>query len=182
MTTRNFESPDELAIWLAAAGIDTTHWGSGQSKRLADLWLEYTNGESAFTAEPPTREVTVVQVIIRRGEATLVELAQEMVDGRRRIRMRPPSEKVKPGETARSAALRCLREELDLAAGEVMMETEGVDFERVEDSPSYPGLPTRYRFYRFHAAAAGLPDEDFTRENVDDGDPIRRHQWGWRKR
>lgn len=180
MAHREFQSPDELGAWLAASGIDVSSWGEKQSKTLADLWREHLGGESAFIDDPPSRLIEVAQLTIRRGDAVLIEIEQVFADGRRRSRLRPPSEKLARGERPRSAALRCLREELGLSPAEVVIESEHVTMEAVTDSPSYPGLPTRYRFYSFEMTAAGLPDEDFYRDNSAPNDPIRRHLWGWR--
>lgn len=181
MTRRDFQSPDELNNWLAVVGIDTREWGQGDAKTTADLWQEYVAGESAFIDDPPGRLVEVVQLFIRRGDAVLVELNQELADGRRRERLRPPSEKVKQGETPRDAALRCLIEELGLGAADARLAgPERVD-QQEQVSPSYPHLPTRYRFYVFSAETDALPDGDFYRDNNVLDDPIRRHHWGWRE-
>lgn len=182
MTHRQFANPDDLAAWLKAAGIDISNWGQGNAKSVADLWLEYASGESVFDDAPPARVVAVAQVIIRRGDAVLLEIAQEFADGRRRERLRPPSEKLKRGEEPLAAALRCLSEELGLSARDVVIENARPSTVQTVDSPSYPGLPTRYRFTTFDAAAPGLPDEDFYRDNAAPGDPIRRHHWGWRQK
>ncbi len=176
---RDFETRAELAAWLVAAGIDLSGWGAGAAKGVDDLWQEYRDGESRFDDEPPSRVVDVAQVIIRRGDRLLVELAQEMADGRRRERLRPPSEKLMAGESPRDAAARCLLEELGLVVAPGELISRGVE-ERAADSPSYPGLPTRYHLYTFETTAAALPDEPFARENAADGDPVRRHYWGWR--
>ena len=181
MRDRRFQSEDELANWLAAAGIDPAAWGREGAKQLADLWVEYRTGESRFVNDPPARLIEVAQVVLRRGNRVLLELAQEFADGRRRVRLRPPSEKVKPGESPRAAARRCLAEELGLDEAEVALSEAYQVIEEEADSPSYPGLTTRYCFHVFAATAAALPDADFARDNHAAGDPIRRHYWGWRK-
>ncbi|HRO25773.1 MAG TPA: NUDIX domain-containing protein [Promineifilum sp.] len=180
MPRRDFQSPDDLVVWLVASGIDVSEWGNGDSKTTADLWHEFVVGESSFIDYPPGRLVEVAQLLIRRGDAILIEIEQEFADGRRRVRMRPPSEKLVRGEEPRTAAIRCLKEELGLSSAEV---TVGADHEITEesvDSPSYPGLPTHYRFHTFEVATDSLPDGDFYRENIAPGDPVRRHLWGWR--
>ncbi|MBP6016460.1 MAG: NUDIX domain-containing protein [Candidatus Promineofilum sp.] len=182
MARSEFQTPAELAAWLAAKGIDTSGWGVVASKGLADLWSEYTSGEATFQDEPPLRLIEVAETIIRRGDTVLIELEQEFDDGRRRARLVPPSEKMKPGEDPRVTALRCLREELGLAEGDVVMGESYVTSEGIADAPSYPGLSTRYIFHTFEATADGLPDEDFYLENTATGDPVRRHLWGWRER
>ncbi len=179
MNRREFESVAELEAWLARAGIDLSAWGRGEAKQTADLWAEYAGGETSFQDDPPLRLVEVVQVIIRRGDLILIEVAQEFNDGRRRVRLRPPAEKLKRDETPRAAAFRCLGEELGLAEGEVSLKGEETTAGNTIISMSYPGLPTRYTFHIFEATAGALPDEDFYRENIP-GDPIRRHLWGWR--
>lgn len=181
MERRKFQGIDELAAWLAEAGIDTTDWGRGESKRIEDLWLEYQAGEVIFEDKPPARRLVVAEIIIRRGDAVLLELEQEFSDGRRRARLVPPSEKLKSGEEPRAAALRCLREELGLAEGEASLGDEEGVTEHAAFSPSYPGLPTHYRFHTFSGTAESLPDEDFYRENLALDDPIRRQLWGWRR-
>ncbi len=181
MSERRFQSAGELAAWLAAAGIDPAAWGREGAKQLGDLWAEYRNGESRFVDESPARLIAVAQVVLRRGDKVLLELAQEFADGRRRVRLRPPSEKMKPGESPRDAARRCLAEELGLGAGEITLSEDYQVIEEEENSPSYPGLTTRYRFHVFAATAAALPDADFARDNHAADDPIRRHYWGWRE-
>jgi hypothetical protein len=180
MARREFQTMDEVADWLTEVGIDATRWGRGESKGLADLWLEYKSGEATFRDDPPTRLIEVAEIIIRRGDAILIEVEQEFIDGRRRARLVPPSEKLKLGEDPRAAALRCLREELGLTAEQMVMGEEMDRTEAVADSPSYPGLSTRYLFHTFEATADSLPNEDFYRENTAPDDPIRRHRWGWR--
>ena len=182
MAQHDFQTPAELAAWLAESGIDTAGWGTGASKGLADLWAEYMSGETTFQDDPPLRLIEVAETIIRRGDAVLMEIEQEFTDGRRRARSVPPSEKLKTGEVPRVAALRCLREELGLSGADVTLDEELNLTEGVADSPSYPGLPTHYRFFTFEATTDALPNEDFYRDNVAPGDPVCRHLWGWRTR
>jgi hypothetical protein len=177
MTRREFQDMSELAGWLAASGVDADSWGQRESKRLSDLWVEYESGEAAFEDDPPARLLEVAEVVIRRGDTSLIEVEQEFSDGRRRARLVPPSEKIKPGESPLAAARRCLREELGLTEVGVTLDPAYKLTERTTDSPSYPGLLTRYQFHTFEAASAGLPDEDFYRHNAAPDDPIRRHSW-----
>lgn len=181
MNRLHFDVIEQLAAWLLKSGIDIESWGKGESKQLLDLWQEYKSGESSLTDNPPTRLIRVSQVLIGRDDRVLLELAQEFADGRHRVRLRPPSEKLKEGETPRAAAWRCLREELGLDEGDVDVDEMGQTIEETADSPSYPGLPTRYIFYVFKATASTLPDDDFYRQNDAPGDPIHRHLWGWRR-
>lgn len=179
MSQLDFRNDDELRAWLERAGIDLSLWGRGSAKQVADLWAEYRDGESRFMSDPPSRVVEVVQVNIRRGDDVLIEVEQEFKDGRRRIRTRPPAEKLKRGETPHDAAVRCLQEELGLAEDEVFLLREETEAEEDIVSTSYPGLPTHYLLHIFEATTDALPDEDFYRRNIP-GEPIHRHLWGWR--
>ena len=175
-----------LAAWLTNAGIPLERWGKGEAKTVADLWHEVSAGETTLHDDPPRREVRVTQVFIRRDGRVLMEIEQEMADGRRRIRDWPPSEKFKRGEDARLAARRCLAEELGLAVSPDALCEEGELYTREVDSPSYPGLLTLYRVHTIVLSAAdlptsGLPPDDFWRDNSAANDPIRRHLWGWRE-
>lgn len=180
MTNIPFASLVDLAAWLDTHGITRDGWGEEGAKTLADLWAEYQRGETTFTDDPPLRLVAVAQVRVRRGDKVLVELEQEFADGRRRARNRRPSEKIKAGESPLEAARRCLGEELGLEMPDVVVSEDVETTATVIDSPSYPGLPTRYTFYTYDVRADALPEGDFWRENTAEGDPIRRHFWGWR--
>ncbi len=179
-----FASEQALNQWLKEQGIETDRWLAPGTKGVADLWLEIVTGDARLQQEPPLRLVNVVQVIIRRGDRILVEAEQELDDESKRARNTPPSEKMKPGESVVAAATRCLQEELGVESGNVSWHTATIRrSQRVTDSPSYPGLPTRYTFHSIEATVEGLPDGDFWHENLafaDGHDPIRRHRWAWR--
>lgn len=180
MSQVKFEDIGELQAWLENAGIDLAAWGQRDAKQMTDLWQEYQDGESSFFDDPPFRVVEVAQIHIRRGELILIELGQEFNDGRRRVRGRPPAEKMKQGEEPRAAAIRCLHEELGLAAEEVCLQGKETMAEESIISTSYPGLPSQYRHYTFNATVDSLPDEDFYRDDLP-ASPIRRNWWGWRR-
>lgn len=174
-------SETALRAWLVAHGINTSVWGAGGAKTVADLWREIQAGETRLEDDPPRRVVEVAQVIIRRDGLTLLEIEQELADGQRRQRMLPPSEKMKSGEDYAMSAVRGLEEELGIDAAAVALRPESHRLrEQLLDSPSYPGLPTRYLLHEVEATVSGLPDDDFVHENAAASDPIRRHRWGWR--
>ena len=180
-----FARVEELVDWLEASGVDTAVWDKGTSKSVANLWEEYVQGELIFQTSPPLRIVEVVQIIIERNGLFLLEVEQEFVNGQRRSRELPPSEKIKPGESCVEAAYRCLCEELGLSRDQIsIIEPSSSKKDKVVDSFSYPGLYTRYTIHDVHAEVRGLPDRDFWRENVaaKDGDPVKRHLWAWQKR
>lgn len=176
------DGPEALAAWLAANGMDLARWGTGAAKRVRDLWAEIARGESQLQQDPPLRRVAAVVVLVRRGDRVLVETEQVMRDGRTRPRRRPPSEKMKPGEGYRDAAVRCLVEEIGVrpAAVAVREATHQVTC-LTRESASYPGLRTRYVFHTVEARVDGLPSEGFsTREATHAAaDPVRRHHWAW---
>ena len=169
-----FQSEDELRAWLHGHGIDTSTW----VKSVRDLWKEYVNGESVFDEDPPVRATSVVRVVIRQGGNVLFEVGQVFDGGERRERNSLPSEKMKPGESVRQAAVRCVREELGVIVHEDAARPDERPTVKVESSPSYAGLPTRYTFYDCEVDVPGLPDGPFqTRE---EGDVVRIHHWEWR--
>lgn len=175
----DIRSETDLSAWLLERGFVPV----GGAKDTADLWAEIVRGESRMADNPPRREVTLVQVMLRRGPLVLLELAQELRDGAIRHRRIPPSEKLVAGETAEAAAWRCLREEVGLSAVDVSdLRVVGDPASHRLDSPSYPGLPTDYTIFTVEAVAPGLPSVDFWRDNHDAGpsDRVRRHLWGWR--
>lgn len=179
-----FESPEALSKWLESGGIDTSSWGRDGRKAVADLWIELQEGDAALSGPPPLRSVTVVEVQVTRDGQQLIELAQELTGGQKRRRLRPPSEKVKAGESAIDAAARCLQEEVGLAAAEYTVAQVPLRIsESAADSPSYPGLLTRYTVVTVSVTAAGLPAEPFWVDNsaAGHGDPVLRHRWGWRQ-
>ena len=116
-----FASAQALESWLMAHSVSTDSWGRTGAKTVANLWHEYEQGEILFEEDPPTRMVRVVQIILRREDYVLHELAQEFTDGRLRRREQPPSEKIYVGESQFAAAARCLREELGLDARDICL-------------------------------------------------------------
>lgn len=178
----DFAHIEALEGWLQRQRVSVEAWGRGSSKSVGALWAELQRGESHLEEEPPRRVVSVVQTIVRRGDLVLVETAQEMEDGRQRRRWQLPSEKMHPGEDPQDTALRGLHEELGAAVAAISFVPGSVESWQWErDSISYPGLRTRYRFFRVEAVVAGLPDEPFsTREEaLGPGEPVQRHFWEW---
>ncbi len=175
-------SMSALTHWLHIHQIDTRGWGQGAAKQVADLWQELVAGESTLQADPPLRCVAVVEVLVEREGQQLVETAQHFADGRVRTRNRPPSEKLKPGEAPLAAAQRCLVEELAIEHNRITVAQQEIT-QRVtlDESGSYPGLTTRYTFYRVYLQVADLPTTPFTTTNTahGHGDPVVAHQWAW---
>lgn len=179
-----FETAAALTSWLQNNGIDTSHWGTGTSKTAVDLWQEIQQGESTIQGNPTERVVQVVQIIIEQAGNVLIEVEQELHDGRRRRRHRPPTEKMKAGESPEDTVFRCLQEELGVRPDQVSWLSKSGQKQIKQDSPSYPGLVTRYEFIIFDTAVSGLPPGDFWHENRAEAaiDPARRHYWAWAAR
>ena len=178
----DFSKLQDLVHWLNVNGVDVSQWGTSIFKTPDNLWDEYVRGEVSFQTDPPLRIVRVAQIIINRNNQILLEVEQEFKNGRRRFRSQPPSEKIKPDEDLHDAAIRCLHEELGLDPGQIsFVESSYEKRETILESPSYPGLLTRYTIHAVEARVTGLPAQEFWRQNkaVIEGDPVIRHLWNW---
>lgn len=177
------DNPVALDDLLRANGIDTSQWGAGRSKTVADLWAEIVAGETRLRTQPFRREVLgVVEVIIRKGDHILIESCQTFQSGLQRSREIPPSEKMQPGETALDTAQRCLKEELGLPPDAI---TSVVSIERTREkvriSPSYPGLTSLYPFHMVEVHVIGLPQHDFSTDEYSPKgqEKVMTHDWTW---
>lgn len=193
-----FASPQSLSEWLRPRlpSDSLATWGlKPGTKNLHNLWIELAQGETSLAdSVPPVRTVHVATVRVFDPSfpgLTLLESHQELSDGSLRSRLRPLSEKMKPGEDLRDAALRGLREELGaLVAGKRVhiVVPASSSLAKVEErlSASYPGLPARYVLHSVDAYVEGLPDGEFsTEEEGDEKDSgeaavyVRKHFWKW---
>ncbi|MEM7113678.1 MAG: NUDIX domain-containing protein [Chloroflexota bacterium] len=175
---------EALQTWLQQEGIDTSTWGVQQTKSVHSLWEELEHGEIILHEQPPLREVEVVQIVIRRDDYVLLEVEQELGNGRFRSRNIFPSEKLRGGEDYLEAAKRGLQEEMNLDPQEVTFVRDSYEKNRTTiASPSYPNLPTRYTIHRIEAAVSDLPGRDFwcINDGYEEGDPVKQHCWGWRR-
>lgn len=176
-------SLSELHHWLAGHGIPFDSWGRRQdgSKPVTRLWQEIASGESWLTDDPPLRQVAVVSLRIESDGKQLTEVGQLMADGAVRRRNSPPTEKLKPGETPAAGALRCAVEELRVEPHHVQIAAQPLSTTVEEtDSPSYPGLRTRYRLHTITAAIPTLPTSAFTTDEAPGSDAaVLTHHWEW---
>ena len=174
---------DELQAWLTAVHINTAAWGQNGAKSVEALWQEIAVGETQIQADPPQRQVQVVEILIRQDDKVLIEAAQDLADGQIRQRGILPAEKMKVGETVDTAVLRGLGEELGVTSEDVTILADSYrQHQRLRDSPSYPGLPTLYSIHSLAVQVKGLPEDDFWRDNAayGQGDPVKRHYWVWK--
>lgn len=210
VTAEDLGSPEGLAAWmedrLPSGGAAMSLWGRKPgTKRLANLWTELVEGETALEdLRPPRRRVEVVSVKIvnARGER-LLESHQEMASGDVRRRGRFLSEKMRPGESVAEACRRGMLEELgpELGSGESVVLDLGshVCEEEERESISYPGLLTRYVLHTLQASGAKLGEGDFVTLEDEHGScgggatsaaaggqkrdgalGVRKHFWVWR--
>lgn len=175
----------DLETMLRRAGIPLQSWGRGEAKTLGELWRELRVGDCELGEHDGRleRRVRVVQVEIRRptgdgGTVVLVEAEQVLADGRRRRRGLLPAEKMRLDEEPVVGALRCMAEELGVEEADVHVDADGItEHASQQTSPSYPGLETRYVFYRVPVRCDVLPDHDWVGEET--GDAVTRHHWQW---
>ncbi len=173
----------ELEALLAANGIDTAVWGTGTTKSVDNLWHEVQRGESVIRQDPLRRVLSgVVQVIIRRQGLLLLDAEQILLNGQKRVRNIPPSEKMHPHETYLEAAIRCLQEELSIPRENIcILEETHQEVHESRYSWSFPGLLSVYPVHKVEALVSGLPAYDFwTLEHADSSDDtVGRHYWVW---
>lgn len=178
--------------------INTSPWGKGGTKSVAQLLGEIQSGETELVLEEgrPLRCVKVAKLRIHGGRTDvpkaerqhLVEKEQTLLDkkdadGKPVVRKRdmPLSEKIYGNETPEDAALRAVREELEGRQGHVVQSALHQTFEQ-KTSDSYPGLMCRYTFFELEVeilkvdGTPGLPSESrfVTKEGRIE------HVWHWR--
>ena len=112
-------SPDSLAAWLRAHGVDPSFASAAKSistKSIVELATEVRRGETALLSDANgavIRRVRVLRLLIRDDrDRVLIEARQEWSDGRVRERGTPLSEKMRRDEDWRDAARRAVVEEL----------------------------------------------------------------------
>lgn len=178
------KSKEQLQAMLQSQGINYNNWGKGTSKSLDNLWEEIEGGETSIQDNPFLRVVEVVQVLIYKEGKMLIEYEQEFKDGRKRLRNKPPSEKMKPGENYIEAAVRCLVEELEMEKEDITIFKDSYSKKITTiNSPSYPELKTRYILHTVNGKVTGLPNDEFwtSETSHNETDAISRHHWIWSK-
>ncbi|KAF6254470.1 hypothetical protein COO60DRAFT_1642329 [Scenedesmus sp. NREL 46B-D3] len=112
----------ELSAWLQRHGINTSLYGHGTARTIADLYEEVANAESVLTihgsgaSSRALRMVNVLNLYIKNSAGqVLIEAGQRLPDGRLRQRGLPLSEKMIGREEWQAAAVRAVSEELATA-------------------------------------------------------------------
>lgn len=138
-------------------------YGIGKAKSFTRLMEEIKSGETQiiFENNQPIRLIQVVRVYVFCKEQQLVESKQTIKSQGNRFRnLDCVSEKFKLSESALDAACRGIEEELGLYVKESDLLLLGKKTEE-QESPSYPGLLTRYDFYDFRWQ---LPEKHYRKE------------------
>lgn len=176
---------ETLVDFLRDNEIGTSAWGTGRAKTIDDLLEELREGESELVVcEEGLRRVTPIdQIEIRYvnpdgKEYRLVEQRQVFWDGNReRVRSLPRSlgEKIKAGEDPKITAVRGIKEELGIEVTQDRVIDFGIEYEEME-SPSYPGLVTRYDKHNF---LIKLTDDEYDPIGYteDDGKKVTTFVW-----
>lgn len=172
-----------LEKWLNKSGINTKGWEVQAKKTLVNLWDEYKSGD-CILKDGPLRHITIVILIIIRGNNILFETKQKFVNGIYRIRNKPPREKVKPNETIIEATKRCLKQELQLLELDYqILNISNTPKIYKRESDSYPGLNTEYTEYFADISTLKLPNISFLTKEIGDAyDPVEEHYWEWKLR
>jgi len=178
--TLHFQSHEALDAWLKNLP-EYEEWGVGKAKSSNDLWAELEAGETQLTLDG-RRRVRVVTGLIHpspQDPRVLLELSQELADGRKRTRKRPMAEKIQSDENPLTSLYRGLREELRLEADCVdLLRNDPIFIVEERTSNSYPGLTSIYDLYQYEIVCRGLPEKDFT---VTEPCGNRSATWGWRE-
>lgn len=153
-------------------------YGVGQAKSFDRLVEEIKAGETQIVFEnyQPIRLIQVARVYVFFGSKQLIESKQTIKgQGDRRRGIDCVSEKFKLSESALDAACRGIEEELGLYVKYSDLVLLGKSSEQRE-SPSYPGLQTRYEFYDYRWE---LPERHYCPEGyvADEGDCITFFEW-----
>jgi hypothetical protein len=175
---------NELQECLQTYAIDLSTWGKENAKNIMQLFEEINNGECWLEGNPLIRVLPIVQVIVHADDKILIEVSQELCDRRIRERNLPPSEKMKPNEDWKTAAIRCLDEELGIVPAQINFITKECEpIVRERDSQSYPGLSSQYHIYKVDVLIDSLPSHDFwtvEKKGLHQDKAILRHQWSWK--
>lgn len=144
-------------------------------KGAESLWKEIQAGETVMELKDGLlrRKISVVSICCYHSTSQgqrlrLIEERQVLKSGEERRRGQPfVAEKVKPGETAQAAALRGLKEELEVSGPEIVVtpiepnSDNGLKKSAQEDSRSFPGLTTFYERLYFQTE---IPEKHYRPE------------------
>lgn len=162
-------------------------WGEGPTKTIEIFWKEIQEGESQLAVSKKGRLVRLVersQALINcegpTGRLFLRESKQVFANGSRRTRKQDisVSEKRARGESARSAMVRGIAEELKITLVDpmVLKRKRGHRYSSSKSSRSYPGLPVKNRVAVFTWL---MPIEYFDPEGYVERQPTKTTCFEW---
>ncbi len=150
----NVLTTGKLIRILQIFGVPVENWGTGEAKRVRDLYKEINEGESHLRIDHTgiTRVVEIVKMHFRSPqpgeEVILKEVFQILPDGRRKNRNQEPGGKIKSGETPDEALKREIWEEVRLEP-EDFNHTVLPTRRELRPSKSYPGITCAYIIHPF---------------------------------
>jgi len=140
---------DLLEQKLQAVGVDTSQFGQVQTRSIADLARELSQGESSLMSKEGRLlrvcDVVLMQLVKAETGEVLIETEEEFSNGSKKTLNRLPGVTKQAEENEFIALKRVLKY---LKIDENMVEIDGSAVHMVDDeksSPSYPGLRTLYR-------------------------------------
>eukprot|EP00928_Gymnodinium_smaydae_P025123 TRINITY_DN20112_c2_g2_i1.p1 TRINITY_DN20112_c2_g2~~TRINITY_DN20112_c2_g2_i1.p1 ORF type:complete len:282 (+),score=55.62 TRINITY_DN20112_c2_g2_i1:82-927(+) len=200
-------SAKELRDSLENLGVDTSLFGKGSAKSLAELAAELDAGESrlevGLITKRLTRKVQPIFVALHCEGHVLVEVSQSFPDGRvRKRRMLPAEKRHAEDKDPFHGALRCLHEELGVEMFDANSLPDGLSrredmdscFLEEKESASYPGIPCTYWNFTFHfeirqgsKAASLFRADDICNDNTFETSEMKaegpmKHCWAWIKK
>jgi len=143
-----------LANFLEKGGVDTSRFGQGAHKTLAEFSLETVRGESSVIMSKAGKVLRMVDLVLLKinnpttGEL-LVQTEQVNPNGSKLNLQRLPGGKRRPDESQFLTARRILRQMLRIDEDQVSFDVDGVTHFEAEEEESndvdYPGIRTTYR-------------------------------------
>lgn len=155
--SNQFNTIEQLKNYLIEFSTPISHWGTGKSKTIEDLFDEIRNKECHIEKSENVviRLIEFVGIKVYHKDEdgnlyVLKEDRQEFNDGRVRRRNMPTSvaEKMIFGESPTVAAIRGLKEELSISVSASQL-IKHKELKYDGSSMSYPGLKTKYKGHQF---------------------------------
>lgn len=177
-----FGIPAELNDYLTGHGVDTSSWGTGDTKNVEELFEEIRRKESTMFALK--RCVRVLRLVIRLPDQPLYHLvcyARKSADSCMHECSNLPFSKMTVAEVTPDAAARIVLEEFGNIEG-IKPKSTGiapstfVTWNEIGSSLSYPALMTQYQLQEIQVDVPGLPGTRFS--TVRGGEE---YFWEWRR-
>jgi len=141
---------EELNEFLKKNKLDTSSWGTGTFKTLADFSEELVKGESTLIRQVNGRVARVVDIVVmeltrKDSGDILVEASEKFKDSEQKLN-RLPAVKRRSDEHQFHTARRMIQKYLKLDDNHVTIDSTDVRMlEEEQESKAYPGLATIYR-------------------------------------